>query len=273
MPVLGVHVPKVKKITPFHPRAFPPRNLKKESFSVLLQKANKAIKKCNLTSKIPSSLLKSEAFHSLESQKTDVKWIPLQTQNYLEAFQYASKEIIESPLSKKMICKIHKILKKNTAPKSSLGNYRTRQNWIGPKGCKIEEAYFCPPEANKVEKLMEHLIKYTQKSTKEPLLQLALIFAQLLIIHPFMDGNGRVARILVPIFLYKKKVIPSPCIFLSGYFQKHRLKYMQTLLKTTKENNWECWIVFFLKGIIETTTTMQKMKFKKKASEKFFSEA
>lgn len=244
---------KKTQITPFNPRAFPPRNLKKKSFSLLLQKTNNALKNFDTPSEILPPLLKTEAINSLESQKAHTKQIPLQIQNYLEAIDFASKEAIKAPFSKKMICKIHKILKKNTAPKSSLGHYRTRQNWIGPSGCSIDEAYFYPPAPDRVEKLMQELINYMQQSPKEPLLQLALIFAQFLIIHPFMDGNGRIARILVPVFLYKKKMLPIPCLFLSAYFQKHRLKYFQTLFKTTEENNWECWIAFFLKGIIEAT--------------------
>jgi Fic family protein len=97
--------------------------------------------------------------------------------------------------------------------------------------------------------LMNQLFCYMKRSDKEPLLQLALILAQLLIIHPFMDGNGRIARLLIPLFLYKKKVLPSPFFFLSGYFKYRRLRYFQTLFKTTKENNWEEWIRFFLRGI------------------------
>jgi Fic family protein len=237
-----------KQITPFKPRSFPPRNLKKRSFAPLLQKANAALTELGTslkTIRIPPSLLKQEAIDSIESQKKGSPGIHVQ--DYLAALHFASKEIIKAPFSKKMLCEIHQILKKTPAK-----SYRTRQNWIGPEGCKIDQAYFYPPAPKEVGPLMGKLIRYMRSNPEEPLLQLALIFAQLLIIHPFMDGNGRIARILVPLFLYKKKILPIPFLFLSSYFRKHRLKYFQTLFSTTDENNWEDWIVFFLEGIIQT---------------------
>ena len=131
------------------------------------------------------------------------------------------------------------------------GKYRSKQNWIGPKGSPIEKGYFFPPAPANIPALMKNLIAYWNRSQPEPLLQLALIFAQLLIIHPFMDGNGRTARILVPFFLKQKGLITEPVFFLSRYFRRHRLKYFQNLYRITSEHRWDCWIQFFLKGIIE----------------------
>ena len=107
--------------------------------------------------------------------------------------------------------------------------------------------------------MMQDLLRYCRRREKDPLLHLALIFAQLLIIHPFMDGNGRVARILIPLFLYRKKVLPLPLFFMSRYFRRHRLSYFQNLYKTTEENQWESWIVFFMKGVVIETKRMRRL--------------
>ena len=107
--------------------------------------------------------------------------------------------------------------------------------------------------------MMQELLLYCRRRERDPLLHLALIFAQLLIIHPFMDGNGRLARVLIPLFLYRKKVIPLPLFFMSSYFRRHRLRYFQNLYKTTEENQWESWIVFFMKGIVVETKRMRRL--------------
>jgi len=170
--------------------------------------------------------------------------------NYRQAFLWGCKNIQKSSLNEELLCTIHKKSKRGTTHKADLGVYRNRQNWIGPQGCKIEDAYFYPPAENEVKGLMRRLFSYAKRHDREPLLQLALIFAQVLIVHPFMDGNGRVARILIPLFLYWKKIIPVPLLFMSRYLLRHRLKYFQALFKTTAENKWEAWVIFFLKGII-----------------------
>lgn len=250
-----------KKITPFKPRAFPPRLQRGKKILSLLQKAKHALQNCSkilqqtpLPEPMLHSLLITEAIHSLELQKKRIKEdSKAEICDYLEALRYvASHSASRSPLTKKKICNIHKIVKQHSAQKIDLGRYRNRQNWIGPEGCTIDQAYFYPPAAKELEQLMKEFLNYANRKTKEPLLQLALLFAQLLIIHPFMDGNGRVARLMVPLFLYQKKFLPTPFFLLSSYLKKNKLKYFQTLYKTTNEGIWEDWIVFFLKGIIQS---------------------
>jgi Fic family protein len=243
------------KITPFKPLAFPPRRLKRKTLIPLLREANAALKQLKAVptlKKINPSILKQEAIDSLESQKNHDAFTT-QAKAYLKALQFASHEITHASFSKKILCETHYILKKPARK-----GYRKKQNWIGPEGHPIEDAYFFPPAPQEVAPLMSKLLNYMQKDTQEPLLQLALIFAQFLIIHPFMDGNGRIARICVPLFLYKKGLLPTPSLFLSTYFKKHRLKYFQTLFSITHENNWEDWIEFFLKGIIQTAKSPGK---------------
>lgn len=264
--------PTSKEIIPFSPRSFPPRHLRRKAFSGILLKANRALKEYNQAlSNIPfpfsllSTLIILEAMDSLDSQKINAslkdllrekiapskkedKLVPII--HYAQTLSWASKNISKIPISNKLICSLHKKIKDGTAPSSEIGVYRKRQNWIGPSGCKIDEAYFYPPAQNQVYRLMQELLHYCNAKGKEPLLSLALVFSQLLIIHPFMDGNGRVARILTPLFLFRKKVISKPFFFMSSYFSRHRLRYFQNLYKTTEDNQWEAWIVFFMKGVI-----------------------
>ncbi len=267
-------------ICPFSPKAFPPRPLKKKQLSALLKKADLALAEYAQTLSLlphPRELLAPlailEAIASLNSQKikttlkayllnralpsaqTTKKLSPIE--DYLKGIAWLQKH--RDPFHKKAFCTLHKIIKAATSPPRDLGKYRNRQNWIGPIHCTIEEAYFYPPAAEKVEPLMQELFDYAAKQKEEPLLQLAMIFAQLLIIHPFMDGNGRIARILIPEFLCSNKVLPSPHFYLSAYFKKHRLKYFRTLYKTTDVDNWEDWIVFFLKGVLTGSLQQKKM--------------
>lgn len=259
---------KSTRITPYLPQPFPPRSVKLKTYAPLLEKANHSLETYRtiletspLSEQLFAHFYTLEAMDSLESQHlsltlakflTDKNNDPsaAQIRDYLRALKRASLSKAGSPFSRKEICLLHKIVKRSTAPKPDAGVYRNRQNWIGLSQCPIEEAYFYPPAASHVPLMMKQLFKYCKRKTEEPLFQLALIFAQLLIIHPFMDGNGRVCRLWIPLFLHQKKILPVPFFFMSGYFNRHRLKYFQTLFKTTNENCWNDWIVFFLKGII-----------------------
>jgi Fic family protein len=261
---------------------FPPKHLHEKAFSKRLEIANRSLQEYSSFLGQNSShihlfyqLINLEAITSVDSQKVETtlegflrftqmnhsKKSSKQVFDYREALTWGCKNIGKLSISKELLCTIHKKAKRKTVFQADLGAYRNRQNWIGPEGCDMKEAYFYPPAENEVENMMEKLLCYAKKTEKEPLLQLALFFAQLLIIHPFMDGNGRVARILIPLFLYQKKTIPLPFFFMSRYFQHHRLKYFQNLFTTTEENKWESWVIFFLKGIIvETKHTISLFK-------------
>lgn len=263
--------PSAKEIVPFSPRRFPPRKIRRKAFSSYLLKAHAALDEFNaaferlpFSHSVLSSLLALESIDSLDSQKIkaslkdvlraralprkeDVKLNPII--HHFQALAWSMKKSAKSPFTNALICSLHKKIKRGSAHKSDIGVYRKRQNWIGPHGCSIEEAYFYPPDARKVRGLMSRLLRFSNTASKEPLLQMALVFGQLLIIHPFMDGNGRIARMMVPLFLYRKKVISFPYLFMSSYFKRHRLRYFSTLFHTTSEHRWEPWIVFFLKGV------------------------
>jgi Fic family protein len=272
------HFATTSKIFPFPPRSFPPCSLKKKTFSALLKRANRAITEYGaILAQIPfpishlSVLMQCEAINSLDAQQGKVS---LKDLLYAEAsalkkkknldpvlhYQQALKGSLQkgpTPMTHEMICTLHKKIKYGTGSKAEIGTYRKKQNWIGPRGCTIEEAYFYPPAPKCVRAMMTRLLRYANSQQKEPLLHLALFFAQLLIIHPFMDGNGRIARILISYFLHQKKL--TPFLFMSRYFWRHRLLYFFNLYKTTEENQWEPWVIFFMKGVITEANRFNRL--------------
>ena len=155
-------------------------------------------------------------------------------------------------------CHLHKIIKKrDSAHPQEVGKLRSLQNWIGPKGCTIQEAYFYPPKPARVVPLMRNLDLYLSALEIDPLLQIAIAFAQFLIIHPFMDGNGRLARILVPVFCKKIKLTSNASLFMSAHFAKDRLEYFHKLFLISEKKAWEEWIIYFLQGVTQESIRLK----------------
>ena len=146
-------------------------------------------------------------------------------------------------LSKKLLCHLKALIEPGE------GKFRKVQSWIGPEGCPAEEAYFYAPNHKLLNRYIDDLVHYAQHGERDPLVHLAIIFAQFLIIHPFTDGNGRVARLYIPLYLYRKGMISAPLFFMSSYFKKHRNRYFELLFNISIKNTWEDWIEFFLVGI------------------------
>ena len=174
--------------------------------------------------------------------------------NYNKAVVYAEKELNEKgKISLWVIRNIHKILLNGARGENMTpGEFRTDQNWIGRPGSKLEEATFVPvpPEIllNCLEELEKYMCEYEEMSK---LVQAAIIHVQFEKIHPFKDGNGRIGRMLVPLFLYNQKVISRPVIYISEFFEENREEYYDKLANVNNENQkgWIEWILFFLKAI------------------------
>lgn len=181
--------------------------------------------------------------------------------NYRKATSYAIKNMDKLSLSVRLIKEVHKILLDSVRGQSKdRGNFRRIQVHIG-KSNKIEEATYVPPTVQDLPELMSNLEKYIHAKEKDSLVQLAIIHAQFEMIHPFMDGNGRLGRIIMPLFLYHKKVLASPMFYLSAYFEAHREEYYKRLLYVSKENDWEGWIEYFLEAIIvQSKKNIEKAK-------------
>ena len=176
--------------------------------------------------------------------------------NYRKAMNMAINELERSPLSGGLIKKIHKVLMQGARGKDKdPGNFRKKIVYIGKPELGIEGATYVPPEAQHIDKYVGELENYIRCEEKDVLVQLAIVHAQFEIIHPFRDGNGRAGRILMPLFLYYKKVLNSPMFYLSEYFELHRDAYYQGLQNISENDDWEGWIQFFL-----TATEEQSIK-------------
>jgi len=255
----------------YTPQRLPLKKLDERKFAALHARAQRAFSKyAALLETVPSAALLSsliipEAMASLESQKVtssiqDVciallqgnraKQSLKQVVNYIRAFDQGRRLIDQRGIDKEMLCILHRYIKRGAKHSAERGQYRTRQNWIGPERCTRAEAHFLPPAPTQVAATMRNLLSYCRRAGYAPLLQTAIAFAQLLIIHPFMDGNGRVGRLLVPMLLYQKRAIAYPYFFLSRYFKDHRLKYFESLFNLTASRDWEAWVCFFFQGVI-----------------------
>lgn len=191
--------------------------------------------------KIPFSI--TQLSH-LFNDKPDSLWI-----DYLHTLIYLTNHHNKQPLNISKLCFLHQLIKYNSSVKGSLGILRTQQNWIGPEGCGIEKAYFLPPSPEEVPSLINKWVSFFNTSTAYPLIQLALAYGQFLVIHPFMDGNGRIARLLIPCFLHQHKLLIKPIFCPSDYFSKHRKEYCKRLFDLSSDLAWIKWINFFLKAI------------------------
>ncbi len=175
--------------------------------------------------------------------------------NYIKALNYGIERLKELPMSNRLIKEIHKILISGTRGSNKTpGEFRQTQNWIGPAGANLNEATFVPPPPYLVPELMSDLEKFMhRKDDIPPLVKAALIHAQFETIHPFLDGNGRVGRLLLTFYLYWQEVLTKPLLYLSFYFKKHREEYYNLLMKVRLNGEFKEWIKFFLKGVIEVS--------------------
>jgi len=171
--------------------------------------------------------------------------------NYRRALDHAVIYLKKKPISLNLIKEVHDILLDSVRGKNKArGQFRTTQNYIGTLGTTIEQASYIPPPPERLTELLSNLEKYIHSGEKDPLVQLAIVHAQFESIHPFLDGNGRVGRILIPLFLMEKKLLSSPVFYMSAYLEAHRDIYFEKLNAITKNREWEDWITFFLEAII-----------------------
>lgn len=171
--------------------------------------------------------------------------------NYVHAVKYGLDKIEKYPISLELIKEMHKILMKGVRGKDKFpGEYRNIQNWIGPRNCTVQEATFVPPGPEDVSILMNDLVAYLNTDDGMPLLiKCALMHYQFETVHPFCDGNGRIGRALITLYLCKKKLIIKPLLYLSGFFEANKREYSSLLLKTNKEGSFEEWVDFFLEAV------------------------
>jgi len=213
----------------------------------IVKEATKSSKIEGTKTNIEEALLDKE---DINAEKRD-DWEEIQ--NYILALNSAIKSLNKLPFSSRLIKETHKTLLAGVRGKHKLpGEFRHSQNWIG--GASISDAVFIPPLFNTINEYMSDIEKFAHNNTYyfPDLLKIALIHYQFETIHPFLDGNGRVGRLMITLYLVEKGILKKPVLYLSDFFERNRTLYYDNLMRVREKNDIIQWLKFFLVGIIET---------------------
>src|SRR5690625_1278153 len=175
--------------------------------------------------------------------------------NYVAAMNYGLAKLHELPVSVRLIREIHgKLLQGVRGGDLTPGELRRSQNWIGPAGCALADATFVPPPPHEVPQTLSDLENFLHARDDIPaLVKIGLAHAQFETIHPFLDGNGRVGRLLITFLLCERNILTKPVLYLSHYFKRHRQEYYEWLQATRDNGDWEEWLSFFFRGVTEVS--------------------
>lgn len=174
----------------------------------------------------------------------------LEISNYRKALFSAREYLKDYPIRLAFVRELHRILMSSVRGQDKTpGEFRKDQNWIGKHGCTMEQASFVPPNPMQLPDHLQAWERYMDSNDADFLLQTAVVHAQFELLHPFKDGNGRIGRILIPLFLYQKRALSQPMFYLSEYLENHREEYYQRLKGISAEGDWNSWIAFFLQAI------------------------
>lgn len=171
--------------------------------------------------------------------------------NYVKATQYALKRLERLPLCCRLIREIHEVLMENVRGQDKTpGEFRHSQNWIRPANCSLKDARYIPPNVEDMQTAMSDLEKYINENVDyDPLIRAALIHYQFETIHPFLDGNGRIGRLLILLYLMEQRLIEKPVIYISYFLKKNQIEYYDRISEVRRTGNFEQWIRFFLEAV------------------------
>lgn len=260
---------------PYTPEQLPPQKLDWESIIPLLGRANRGIalydgqlrsivnpdvllsplrtQEAVLSSKIEGTqatleeVMEFDAGGKTHEKRGDIQEVV----NYRKALLAGRDHMEELPLSLRVIRNMHEVLLAGVRGEAKdPGQFRKIQNWIGGPGSTLETARFVPPTVPDMTEGLYNWEKYLHTDDKDILVQLAVVHAQFEILHPFIDGNGRIGRLLIPLFLFHKQIIHQPVFYMSHYLEGHRQTYYDALKSVTDKGDWTQWVVFFLNGLI-----------------------
>jgi Fic family protein len=172
--------------------------------------------------------------------------------NYRKAMWHAVELLNDLPLCQRVMREAHRILMEGVRGQGKApGAYRRVPNWIGPAGCSIEEAKYVPISSEKLPRAMDRWERFIHANAPDKLVQLAILHAEFESLHPFLDGNGRLGRMFVPLFLYSIKALQSPMFYISAYLEARRDIYYEQLLSISRDSDWTGWCCFFLEALTE----------------------
>jgi Fic family protein len=261
----------------FIPRPLPPRpplELDEEAAS-LLAKANRSIGILEgVSSQVPdidlfvSMYVRKEALLSSQIEGTQATLDDIldpnieentnlhvaDVINYIKASQYAKERLNTLPISNRLFKEIHEILMQDVrGGEKNPGEFRRSQNWIGPQGSTLKDARYIPPNVEDMIEGMSNLEKYiNQEDGMEPLIKAGLAHYQFETIHPFLDGNGRIGRLLITLFLIEKNILSRETLYISYFFKRNRIEYYDRLMEVRMKGNFEQWAKFFLLAVYES---------------------
>jgi len=174
--------------------------------------------------------------------------------NYIKASKYASLRLSELPICNRLLQETHEVLMEEVrGGEKSPGEFRRSQNWIGPVGSTLKDARYIPPNLEDMLEAMSMLEKFINaESEMDPLIKIALIHYQFETIHPFLDGNGRIGRLLISLFLIEKKLLTYETLYISYFLKRNRIEYYDRLTEVRTKGNYEQWINFFLLATYES---------------------
>ena len=191
-------------------------------------------------------LLAAEAGAAVERNPADLREVG----NYVAALEYSLERLGTLPLSLRLVREMHEILMRGVRGDAATpGEFRSSQNWIGPPGCALNDATYVPPPPSELMACLGAWERFLHDDALPPLAHAAVAHAQFEAVHPFLDGNGRVGRLLITLLLVDRGVLPSPLLYLSAYFEATREEYYARLLGVTERGEWEEWLTYFLKGV------------------------
>ncbi len=177
-----------------------------------------------------------------------------EVQNYVTALNHGIELLKALPLSLRLVCEIHRVLMESArGTHATPGEFRRSQNWIGPAGSTLNSATYVPPPPEELMGTLGQWEKFLHVRDQLPdLIQCGLMHEHFEAIHPFLDGNGRVGRLMIVLFLMERGRLSQPLLYLSAFFEKHRPSYYERLLRVRTEGDWTGWLAFFLEGVAVT---------------------
>jgi Fic family protein len=188
----------------------------------------------------------------------------LEVLNYVRTMNYGLSRLKELPLSLRFVKEIHlKLMEGVRGEKMKPGEFQTAQNWVGPPGCSLAEATYVPPPVPEMHEALGQWEKFLHASDSlPPLVKCALMHYQFEAIHPFLDGNGRVGRLLITFYFCERGYLEYPILYLSDFFERNRNEYYDLLLGVTRDGNWDAWLKYFIRGVAEQSKVAEETGYK-----------